>query len=106
MKAPKTIRIITPAAACYLWQRSDGLLRRLALDGKLAYRTIHGLGPKPMRGYLFDACVERWGEPDQDRLGFLVTVTSYQVGKDVGAVWEILMRRPHVLDEGGDLATD
>ena len=80
-------------------------MRRLALDGKLPYRTVRGLGPKPCRAYEWDACCSRWGEPDPDRVVLLLTITAYQMSSKGAAVFEILTPRPVVLDDDGRLAT-
>ena len=103
---PRHITIVTPQAASWLWQISDARMRRLALDGKLAYRIVHGLGSKRSRAYDFAACVERWGEPDPDRLEGLLRISSLQVTAKGGAVFELLTPRPVVLDHAGDLSTD
>ena len=103
-RTPKRFCLVTPSAAAYLWRISDARLRRLALDGKLPYRTLRNWGGKPSRAYDFDTCRERWGEPDADRLDLLLRLTSYQLGREDAVIWEILAPRPVVLDESGDLA--
>ena len=105
-KTPETFRIITPHAASWLWRRSDARLRRLALDSKLPHRTLKGWGRKPSRVFSFDACVERWGEPDPDRLCLLLTVTMFQVTSKGSATWELITARPHVVGDDGVLAVD
>ena len=98
-----TAKVITPVAASWIWKISDARLRRLAIDGKLPYRTLRGWG-KPTRVYFFDACVSRWGAPDEDRLSLLMTLTSYQIRSHGATIWEILTVRPHVLDNNDELA--
>ena len=99
-----TVQVITPVAASWIWKISDARLRRLAIDGKLPYRTLRHWGGKPTRVYFFDACVSRWGAPDDERLSMLMTLTAYQV-RSVGAtIWEILTVLPTVIDDDGDLA--
>ena len=98
-----TFKIVAPEAATYLWKISDARLRRLALDKKLPHVTVKGWGRKPCRAYSFDACAERWGEPDPDRLCLLATFHILQVTGAGGAVWELYVPRPTVLVDG-DLA--
>ena len=105
MKKPPILKAATPAAASYLWRISDSRLRRLALDGKLPYRIVTGWGRKPSRAYSFDACVKRWGQPDPDRLCLLLKIELVQITGDGGTIWELLVTRPVVLDQAGDLAT-
>ena len=100
-----TVQVITPVAASWIWKISDARLRRLAIDGKLPYRTLVNWGGKPSRVYFFDACVSRWGAPDGDRLSMLLGMTAYQVrGSEGATIWEILTVVPSVLDHDGDLA--
>ena len=102
-RTPTRVTLITPVAASWIWQISDARLRRLAIDGKLPHRTLRGWG-KPTRVYFFDACVERWGAPDDERLSMLMTVTAYQIRSPGATLWEIMTVRPTVLDDDGDLA--
>ena len=102
-RVPTTAKVITPIAASWIWKISDARLRRLAIDGQLPHRTLHGWG-KPTRVYFFDACVSRWGAPDDDRLSLLMTLTAYQMRSPGSTIWEILTVRPKVLDDDGDLA--
>ena len=99
------VKIVSPAAAAFLWQISDARLRRLALDGAMPYRRIRGWGRKGSRAYLFDACCDRWGSPDPDRLALLQTVSLLQVSGKGGVIWELTTPMPVVLDQDGDLAT-
>ena len=105
MKTPPIVKVATPAAASYLWRISDSRLRRLALDGNLPFRIVTGWGRKPSRAYSYDACVERWGAPDPDRLSLLLKIELVQITGDGAATWELLVTRPVVLDQAGDLAT-
>ena len=105
MKNPPILKAATPAAASWLWRISDSRLRRLALDGNLPYRIVTGWGRKPSRAYSFDACARRWGQPDPDRLCLLMTIELLQITGAGAATWELLVTRPVVLDQAGDLAT-
>ena len=102
-RTPTRATLITPIAASWIWKISDARLRRLAIDGKLPHRTLRGWG-KPARVYFFDACVSRWGAPDDERLSMLMKLTSYQMRTPGATIWEILTVRPKVLDDDGDLA--
>ena len=102
-RQPDRYTLIVPSAAAWLFRRSDARLRRLALDGELPTRTVKWAS-KPARAYLYTSLVERWGKPHPDRLGALLRLESFQVTSEGGAVWEILVLRPVVLDDAGDLA--
>lgn len=104
LKTPPIIRVVSPEAAAYLWRISDARLRRLALDGKLAHATIKGWGRKPCRCFAFDACVERWGSPDPDRLSLLLCLSLLQVTSEGAAVWELYVPRPRIAVGDDDLA--
>ena len=105
MKKPPILKAATPAAASYLWRISDSRLRRLALDGKLPYRIVTGWGRKPSRAYDYASCCKRWGQPDPDRLCLLMTIELLQITGDGAAAWELLVPRPVITDQAGDLAT-
>ena len=79
-------------------------MRRLALDGVLPFRTLHGWGRKASRAYLFDACRDRWGEPDADRLGMLLSIPTLQVTSAGSVIWEVMVTRPVVQDGDGEMA--
>ena len=107
MIEPKKYTIVTPAAASWLWQISDARMRRLAIDGKLRFRIVRNIGPKPTRCYDFDALVERWGDPpDPDRIETIQRLTAYNLGKKRSTIWTILTLRVHVEDHVGELAFD
>ena len=100
---PTAYKIVSPEAAAYIWRISDARLRRLALDGKLKHVSVTGWG-KASRAYSFEACRERWGEPDADRLCLLSRFDLFQVTGEGGAVWELYVKRPAVVDSDGKLA--
>ena len=83
-------------------------MRRLAIDGKLPFRIVTNLGPKPTRCYDYEALVARWGDPpDPDRMVNCHRLTAYNIGdKDHGTIWTILALRVHVYDQAGNLAYD
>ncbi len=93
-----TIRLVTPAAAAWLWGISTARMRRLRLDGKLRTRTVRW-GGKPFQAYEFESLRERWGDPDPDRLDMTVKVEwgDLTVPRDVGGVkWVLHEVLPHV----------
>ena len=98
MAPPPRVRLITPSAASYVWRISDARMRKLALDGDLAFRMLRWNG-KPCRAYDFDACVARWGRPDPHRITLLMTSESFQITGPTPVVYEILAPRPVVLDQ-------
>ena len=107
MAEPKEFTIVTPAAASRLWQISDARMRRLAIDGKLPFRIVTNIGPKPTRCYDYDSLVERWGyPPDPDRMVNCQRLTAYNIGEKRGTIWTILTLRAHVYDQEGKLAFD
>ena len=103
-REPETFRVLTPAAASYVFGVSDARLRRLALDGALPFRTLAGTGWQPCRVFRFEDCAARW-EPDLDRLGLLLKVSLLQLGRGGAMRWEVYMPRPHVVDGDGELAS-
>ena len=102
----ETYSLILPHAAAWLFGISETRCRKLALDGKIPWRTVRGSGRRPTRGYLFDALVARWGEPDAERLALLVETTSYQMTSEGAALWHVLSAAPYVEDSTGELAVD
>ena len=102
-RTPARYSVITPHAAAYVFRISDARLRRLALDGRLRTRTLAGSGWKPCRVYDVDELSSRW-EADTDRLRLLLKVEIFQVLRTGGAVWQVYMPRPAVVDGDGELA--
>lgn len=90
-----TIRLVTPAAAAYLWRISEARMRRLRLDGELRTRTVRW-GSKPFHAYEFESLRERWGEPDADRLDLSLTVKWTDATAAV--TWELIAVLPRVED--------
>lgn len=71
----------------------------------MPFRTLRGWGRRPCRVYSFDACIERWGEPDPDRLCLLLRIVlPVHARANDAACWELFTPRPLVVDEHGDLA--
>ena len=106
VKRPPPVRIVSPAAAAFLWGRSEARMRRLRLDGALPTRRVEGWGGKPFLAYSYEACCARWGEPDPDRLAALLNVQVLQITSAGSAVWEVIAPRPVVVDENGELAVN
>ena len=105
MRRPPIIQIVTPAAAAYLFGVSDTRLRRLALDGRIPYLIVRTTGRKPTRAYSFAACVERWGDPDPDRLTLLLRLSLTQLSDGGAATFDLITTRPWVENADGGLAT-
>ena len=106
MSCNPEIKIITPAAAAWVWRCGDAKLRHLALAGKLPFRFVKLPGRARWRAYSVASLIEILGEPDPDRLGLLLRVDLLQVAGGSGAHWILFMPRPSVETEDGNLAVD
>ena len=98
--------IITPKAAAYLFGVSDARMRDLAGSKRLDFRLLSGLSPRPMRAYLLEACIERWGEPDRDRLALLRESRIVQITSGGGIEWILYSPVLYVENAAGDLAIE
>ncbi len=67
----RVYNLISPAAAAWLFERDDSVLRKLAIAGTIHSATVSGWGGKDSRFYSFDALCRRYGTPDANRLTFL-----------------------------------
>ncbi len=105
MAEPTYIRVITPAAAAYLWRKSPVTLHNL--DAGFAGVWLKESGRKPCRLFSFKTLCERWGEPDDNRLAMLeIRELPMHITSDGGTVWELVSPRPMVVDQDGNMALE
>ena len=101
---PPTFTIISPESAALLFGVTPAWIRRLAVAGEIPSVVLRTSGRKACAAYSFDACVERWGAPDPDRIALMVHVPLMQTTGAGAAIFNLIMPRPMLETADGDLA--
>ena len=101
---PPTLNIVAPESAAILFGVTPAWIRRLAVTGEIPYVVLRTSGRKPCAAYSLEACAERWGAPDPDRIALMVHVPLMQTTGAGAAIFNLILPRPMLETADGDLA--